>query len=65
MEAARPSEAEREALRQVLAELSSDLSRACRIPFENPPGYRIDVGRFRIHFRLHEQQVRVGFIGIY
>jgi mRNA-degrading endonuclease RelE of RelBE toxin-antitoxin system len=65
MEAARPSEAEREALREVLAELSTDLARAYRIPFENPPSYRIDVGRFRIHFRLDDTHLRVGFIGVY
>ncbi len=65
MAAARPSEAEREALRQVLAELGTDLSRAYRIPFENPLSYRIDVGRFRIHFRFDDKQVRVGFIGVY
>jgi len=65
MEAARPSEAEREALREVLAELSTDLSRSYRIPFLNPPSYRIDVGRFRIHFRLDGTHVRVGFIRVY
>jgi mRNA-degrading endonuclease RelE of RelBE toxin-antitoxin system len=65
MEAARPSEAERQALVQVLRELGTDLSRAYRVPFENPPSYRIDVGRFRIHFRLDDKHVRVGFIGVY
>lgn len=65
MAAARPSEAEREALRQVLAELSTDLSRAYRIFFVDPPTYRIDVGRFRIHFRYDEKTVQIGFIGVY
>jgi hypothetical protein len=65
MEAARPSDAEREALLQILIELSTDPSRAYRILFVNPPMYRIDAGRFRIHFRLTEKQVQVEFIGIY
>jgi len=65
MQAARPSDAEREALREVLAELSTDLARAYRIPFLQPPTYRLDVGRFRIHFRYDEKQVQVGFIGVY
>jgi mRNA-degrading endonuclease RelE of RelBE toxin-antitoxin system len=65
MEAARPSEAERQALVQVLRELGTDLSRAYKIAFVNPPMYRIDVGRFRIHFRCDDKQVRVGFIGVY
>jgi hypothetical protein len=65
MEAARPSEAERAALREVLVELRTDLSRAYRIPFLQPPTYRLDVGRFRIHFRLDDARVRVEFIGVY
>lgn len=65
MQAARPSEAEREALLQVLRELATDVSRAYRILFVYPPTYRIDVGRFRIHFRLDDTHVRVGFIGVY
>ena len=65
MQASRPSDAEREALLQVLHELATDVSRAYRILFLQPPTYRIDVGRFRIHFRVTEQQVQVGFIGIY
>jgi hypothetical protein len=65
MEAARPSEAEREALLGVLRELATDTSRAYRILFLTPPTYRIDVGRFRIHFRLDDTHVRVGFIGVY
>jgi hypothetical protein len=65
MESAHPTDAEREAVRNVLAELSTDISRAYRIAFINPPLYRIDVGRFRIHFRLNDRQVEVGFIGVY
>jgi mRNA-degrading endonuclease RelE of RelBE toxin-antitoxin system len=65
MQAARPSDAEREALVQVLHELATDVSRAYRILFVYPPSYRIDVGRFRIHFRFDDKQVRVGFIGVY
>jgi mRNA-degrading endonuclease RelE of RelBE toxin-antitoxin system len=65
MEAAHPSDAEREALLQILTELSTDPSRAYRVLFVNPPMYRIDAGRFRIHFRLTEKQVQVEFIGIY
>ena len=65
MQALRPSDAEREALLQVLHELATDVSRAYRILFLQPPTYRIDVGRFRIHFRFDEKQVQVEFIGIY
>jgi len=65
MEAAHPSDAERDALRHVLTELGTDLSRSFRIAFLNPPAYRIDVGRFRIHFRYDDRQVLVGFIGVY
>ena len=65
MEAAHPSGAEREAVLQVLRELATDVSRAYRILFIQPPTYRMDVGRFRIHFRVTEQQVQVEFIGIY
>ena len=65
MEAARPSDAEREALLQVLRELATDVSRAYRILFVYPPTYRIDVGRFRIHFRFDDKQVQVEFIGVY
>ena len=65
MEAAHPSGAEREALLRVLRELATDVSRGYRILFVHPPTYRLDVGRFRIHFRVTEQQVQVEFIGIY
>ena len=65
MEGAHPTDAEREAVRNVLAELSTDISRAYRIAFLNPPLYRIDVGRFRIHFRLDDRHVEFGFIGVY
>ena len=65
MESAHPSDAERDALRQVLSELSTDPSRAYRVLFVNPPMYRIDAGRFHIHFRLTEKQVQVEFMGVY
>jgi hypothetical protein len=65
MQASRPSDAEREALLQVLQELATDVSRGYRILFLQPPTYRIDVGRFRIHFRFDDKQVQVEFIGVY
>jgi mRNA-degrading endonuclease RelE of RelBE toxin-antitoxin system len=65
MERSHPSGAEREALLQVLRELATDVSRGYRILFVQPPTYRLDVGRFRIHFRLDDTHVRVGFIGVY
>ena len=65
MEAAHPSEQERDAIRNVLTDLGADLSHSYRIAFMNPPTYRIDAGRFRIHFRYDERQVQVGFIGVY
>jgi hypothetical protein len=65
MEAAKPTEAERDAIRAVLAELGTDTSRSYKIAFVTPPTYRIDVGRFRIHFRCDDHSVEVGFIGVY
>jgi mRNA-degrading endonuclease RelE of RelBE toxin-antitoxin system len=65
MEAANPTDAERDAIRTVLAELSTDISRGYRIAFVNPSTYRIDVGRFRIHFRFNDRKLEVGFIGVY
>lgn len=65
MEAAHPSDAERDAIRAVLMELSTDTSRSYRIAFVTPPTYRIDVGRFRTHFRFDDHKVEVGFIGVY
>ena len=49
----------------VLAELSTDISRGYRIAFVNPPTYRIDMGRFRIHFRFDDRKLEVAFIGVY
>jgi len=65
MQAARPSDKEREALIHVLHELATDVPRAYRILFLHPPAYRIDVGRFRIHFRFDDKQAQVEFIGVY
>ena len=65
MGTAHPTNAEREAIRTVLGELSTDVSRSYRIAFVNPPIYRIDVGRFRIHFRFDGRKVEVAFIGVY
>ena len=65
MQATHPSEAEREAILQVLRELATDVSRAYRILFVYPPTYRIDVGRFRIHFRFDDKRMRTEFIGVY
>ncbi len=65
MEAAAPSDAERGAILQVLRELATDISPAYRILFVYPPTFRLDVGRFRIHFRFDEKQVQVEFIGVY
>jgi len=65
MEAADPTDTERDAIRNVLAELSTDISRGYRIAFVNPPTYRIDVGRFRIHFRFDDRKLEVAFIGVY
>jgi mRNA-degrading endonuclease RelE of RelBE toxin-antitoxin system len=65
MSTARPTDAESEALVTVLRELATDVSRGYRILFLHPPTYRLDVGRFRIHFTWDEKQVQVEFIGVY
>jgi len=65
MERAHPSGAEREALLQVLRELATDVSRGYRILFIQPPTYRLDVGRFRIHFRFDDKHLQIEFIGVY
>jgi len=65
LEAAHPSDQERDAIRHVLSDLGKSLVHSYRIAFMEPPTYRIDVGRFRIHFRYDEHCVQVGFIGVY
>jgi hypothetical protein len=65
MEAAHPSAEEREAIRNVLTDLGASLAHSFQIAFMNPPTYRIDAGRFRIHFRYNQREVQVGFIGVY
>jgi hypothetical protein len=35
------------------------------IPFQHPTMYRIDAGRFHIHYRFDDQYLKIGFIGVY
>jgi len=65
MHAAHPSDEELVAIRNVLSDLAKSLVHSFRISFMQPPTYRIDVGRFRIHFRYDENTVQIGFIGVY
>lgn len=60
-----PSDEESEAIRNVLTELASNQRMGFEISFLTPQTYRIDVGRFRVHYQFNAQQIQVGFIGIY
>jgi hypothetical protein len=36
-----------------------------RIPFMEPPTFRIEVGRFRIHYGFDDEFIQVAYIGVY
>jgi mRNA-degrading endonuclease RelE of RelBE toxin-antitoxin system len=62
---AKPTDDERDAIRNVLHDLGGDPLLGYKVPFLHPPLYRIDTGRFRIHYRFDEHEVRVEFVGVY
>lgn len=43
----------------------TDLVTGYKIAFQHPDTYRIDVGRFRIHYRIEDDTIQVGYIGVY
>lgn len=61
----KPSAEEREAIRNILTDLASKPLLGYEIAFLTPLTYRVDAGRFRIHYRFDDREVRVGFIGVY
>lgn len=62
---AKPTDDERHAIRNILTDLAADPHLGYEIPFLKPQAYRIDAGRFRIHYRFDQREVKVGFIGVY
>lgn len=60
-----PSDEERAAIRNLLTDLATKPLTGYKIAFLEPPTYRIDAGRFRIHYRFDSHEVQIGFIGVY
>lgn len=78
MEKFAPTDSERAAIFAVLLALKeqkkispvaraakTDLVMGYKIAFQYPDTYRVDVGRFRIHYRLEDDTIQVGYIGVY
>lgn len=61
----KPSEEEREALHNVLADLADIPLLGYEIAFFSPLTYRVDAGRFHVHYRFDPHHVWVEFIGAY
>jgi mRNA-degrading endonuclease RelE of RelBE toxin-antitoxin system len=59
-----PTPHERAAIKAVLLELKT-INSGYKILFYEPETYRLDVGRFRIHYRLGDGEILVDFIGVY
>ncbi len=67
-----PNEAEIKAIVAVLTALKSESKEESlpsnlgyRIPFMVPPTFRVDVGRFRIHYTFADKAIQVGYLGVY
>lgn len=66
-----PSEEEKQAILNRLTTLANPASQppstpsGYKIAFFEPPTCRIDVGRFRIHYRIDDTKIDVGYIGVY
>lgn len=65
MHECRPTEDELEAIKNVLASLRTDPGVGYKIAFHNPELFRVDVGRFRVHYSVGDDQIGVSFIGVY
>jgi len=62
---AKPTDEERNAIRNILTDLTDDPQLGYEIPFLKPRTYRVDAGRFRIHYSFDDHALHVGFIGVY
>lgn len=61
----RATDDERLAILNVLRDLCTDPLLGYEIRFVYPTTYRIDAGRFHIHYRFDSHLLKVGFIGVY
>lgn len=61
----KPTPEELQALKTMCADLGADPGLGFKIAFLDPPLYRADVGRFRIHYSITTAQIAVSFIGMY
>lgn len=60
-----PSDDELRALFNCLQDLAGNPRLGYRVAFSNLELYRVDSGRFRVHYRFDETKVEVGYIGAY
>ncbi len=65
MHSSSPNDEELEAIKNVLAALATNPNLGYKIAFHNPELYRVDVGKFRIHYSVDDRQIGVSFIGVY
>jgi len=65
MSKARVSPEERLAISNLLKDLCGNPKLGYEIRFLSPNTYRVDAGRFRIHYRFDDEYVKVGYIGVY
>lgn len=65
MVADKPSDEERDAHHNLLANLAADPLPGFEMAFFTPLTYRIDAGRFRVHYSFDSDYVWVDFIGAY
>lgn len=65
MVAGKPSDEELDALHNLLVDVGADPLLGYKIAFFTPLTYRIDAGRFRVHYRFDHDHIWVDFIGVY
>lgn len=65
MHAARPSDDELNAIEVALKDLALDPELGYKVAFAQPPLYRLDAGRFHIHYNFSPTVLSVFYIGVY
>lgn len=60
-----PNDDEMEALWNRLHDLTVNPNLGYPVAFTNPRFYRLDVGRFIVHYRFDENTLDVAYIGVY
>lgn len=65
MRSFKPSPEEFKALKATLTDLGGRPLLGYKILFLIPELYRLDVGRFRIHYAISPDRIEVSFIGVY